>query len=489
MPLPTDPNTPWPPEEWREIYELYREHDAWYSGDPVRLSDVYSARISPTPRGRFWATEIKAERRTMLHIPIAGDIAATSANLLFSEPPKFYIPESDEGISDAQAAQDRLAELVDIGDVISRLIEGAETAAALGGVFIGPVWDDSVADYPILRVAQADAAIPEFRWGILQAVTLWRVVADDGERVWRHLERHEPGVILHGLYVGDAEHLGRRVDINAHPETQGLQEIIELPPSMANALAIRYVPNMRPNRRFRGKPIGQSDYAGSEAMMDALDEVWTSWLRDIRLGRARLIVPEEYLERRGDGKFVFDVDQEVFTPLDMAPTDGQGITAAQFAIRTEEHAKTALDLLERIVSAAGYSPQSFGLQIFGRAESGTALRIRERKSLMTKQKKERYWKSNLADVLEQMLIIDREVFGRPTPIYRPRVDFDDSIADDPKEIAESVDLLARAKAASIETRVRMLHPDWTDAEVKAEVETILAEEGMRVPDPMQIGLP
>src|SRR5690606_1023511 len=106
-----------------EIYELYREHDAWYSGDPVRLSDVYSARISPTPRGRFWATEIKAERRTMLHIPIAGDIAATSANLLFSEPPKFYIPESDEGISDAQAAQERLAELVDIGDVISRLIE------------------------------------------------------------------------------------------------------------------------------------------------------------------------------------------------------------------------------------------------------------------------------------------------------------------------------------------------------------------------------
>src|SRR5690606_24064631 len=228
---------------------------------------------------------------------------------------------------------------------------------------------------------------------------------------------------------------------------------------------------------------------GAEAMMDALDEVWTSWLRDIRLGRARLIVPEEYLERRGDGKFVFDVDQEVFTPLDMAPTDGQGITAAQFAIRTEEHAKTALDLLERIVSAAGYSPQSFGLQIFGRAESGTALRIRERKSLTTKQKKERYWKSNLADVLEQMLIIDREVFGRPTPIYRPRVDFDDSIADDPKEIAESVDLLARAKAASIETRVRMLHPDWTDAEVKAEVETILAEEGMRMPDPMQIGLP
>jgi len=52
-----------------------------------------------------------------------------------------------------------------------------------------------------------------------------------------------------------------------------------------------------------------------------------------------------------------------------------------------------------------------------------------------------------------------------------------------------VDLLARAKAASIETRVRMLHPDWTDAEVKAEVETILAEEGMRMPDPMQIGLP
>jgi len=487
--LPNDPSMTWPPGEWGPVYDLYQEHAAWYSGSPERLSDVYSARAyTPTPRGRFWATDIQKERRTMLHIPVAGDIAATSADLLFSEPPKFFIPEGDAGERDAIEAQGRLEALVDEGGLLNRLVEGAETAAAMGGVFIGPVWDDSVADYPILRVVQADAAVPEFRWGILQAVTLWRVVEDDGEVVWRHLERHEPGVILHGLYVGDATTLGRRVDLNSHAETQGLQDSVELPPSMANTLAIRYVPNMRPNRRFRGQAIGQSDYSGAEGMMDALDEVWTSWLRDIRLGRARLIVPEEYLQRSGDD-FAFDIDQEIWSPLDMAPTDGQGITESQFTIRTEEHAKTAADLLERIVAAAGYSPQSFGLQIMGRAESGVALRIRERKSLTTKQKKERFWSSNLNDVLEQMLIIDREVFGRPTPLYRPRVQFEDSITPDPREVAESVELVARAKAASVETRVRMLHPDWSREEVEAEVESILAEEGMRVPDMFQVGMP
>lgn len=53
---------------------------------------------------------------------------------------------------------------------------------------------------------------------------------------------------------------------------------------------------------------------------------------------------------------------------------------------------------------------------------------------------------------------------------------------DPKELAEEVELLTRAQAASIETKVRILHPDWTKDEIAAEVKTIRAEQAMDVPD-------
>src|SRR5690606_41985538 len=141
-------------------------------------------------------------------------------------------------------------------------------------------------------------------------------------------------------------------------------------------------------------------------------------------------VPEEWLERRdgpdGRPRWTFDLDREIFTSLDIDPASAQsaGITPSQFAIRTEEHARAALELLDRIISAAGYSPQSFGLKIEGRAESGTALRLRERKSLVTREKKARYWKPVLEDVLQMMLAIDREVVGntRIDPSFRPRVE-------------------------------------------------------------------
>lgn len=497
MALPDNPNLTWPPDPWQPIYRKYAEWSAWYSGDPNQIADVYASLVrTPTPKGRFWARELREEKRVALHVPVAGDIAETSADLLFSETPDIRIPEAhgESAPADAIEAQERLWEIIEKGGVHNRLLESAESTAALGGVFIGPVWDTESADVPLLRVVQADAALPEFRWGMLVAVTLWRVVEDDGDTVWRHLERHEPGVILHGLYRGDSTQLGRRVQLQSHSATADLDDVVTLPAAMADTLAIRYVPNVRPNRQFRSDPLGgylgRSDYAGSEALMDALDEVYTSWQRDVRLSKARVAVPEDWLDFGPDGKPKFPEDQEIFVAMGGIDADGgRGADFFQPAIRHVEHAQTCLNYIERIVSAAGYSPQSFGLSIDGRAESGTALRIRERKSLITQHKKKRYFEPAIEDVLWMMLVIDREIFRSGVTVYRPAVSIDDSIVPDIRELAESVDMINRAQAASIETRVRVLHPDWGEEEVQAEVERIQTETGRFVEDPWQVGMP
>jgi A118 family predicted phage portal protein len=489
MPLPTDSKTHWPPPSWKQVFDLYAEHDAWYSGDPNRLANVYSSMVqTPTPRGKHWAKEVKDERRTMLHVPIAGDIAGTSADLLFSEAPKIRIPEAHDGKSnDAKKTQERLDIIINEGGIFNRFVEGAETSAALGGVFIKPNWDSELAPFPILSLAQADNAVPEFKWGFLQAVTFWKVLETDGRTVWRLLERHEKGVILNGLYKGTDEALGVQVRLDSREDTADIEEVIQ---TGINDVLVRYVPNMRPNRRFRGSSLGQSDYAGSEGLMDALDEVYSSWMRDIRLGQGRIMVPEYFLERR-EGDFAFDVDKEVFTTFDM-PLGNEGmsqqININQFAIRTEEHKKASLELLDRIISSAGYSPQSFGLQIEGRAESGTALNIRERRSFITKSKKERYWKPAIEDVLFMMLQIDNLKLGSRVPLFRPSIEFQDSIQNDINQVATSVEMLNRAQAISTETKVRMIHPDWEKEQVEAEVKRILDEQGMGMPDPIQVGV-
>jgi A118 family predicted phage portal protein len=488
MPLENSYDVNFPPPSWRKYFDLYAEHSAWYSGDPNQLASVFSQLVyTPTPKGRFWSKQLFEERRTMLHVPMAGDLSGTSADLLFSEPPKIKIPEAFDTnpLSDAKDAQKRIEEIADDGGLYNKLLESAETCSALGGVFIKPNWDTELSEVPVLSIAQADNALPFFKFGFLSSVMFWKTIEeDDNGVVWRFCEMHEPGVIYNGLYKGDSRQIGLRVGMDVHPATAGIQEVIE---TQIPGLLVRYVPNMQPNRRFRGTSLGQSDYSGSEGLMDALDEVYSSWMRDIRLGQARIMVPEYFLQRQSDGNKSFDVDKEVYTTFNIDPltAQGMGITTSQFEIRTEQHKTTALELIDRIITNAGYSPSTFGLNIEGRAESGTALNIRERKTFLTKSKKERYWKSAIQDILYLMMLIDNIHLGnKSTPTeYYPLVEFQDSMYNDITQTSQTVSLLNTATAASIETKVRMIHPDWDMDQVNQEVAKIKEENGMNMADP------
>lgn len=491
MPLPTDSKQPWPPPSWRPFQADIAEAAVWYAGDVDALQKHYQPKGGDErpSRRRFWGrTNTTSPNPRRVHVPAAADIAATSADLLFGEPPSITIPEAHEtsATSGAKEAEDRLQSIAGQIGLANTLLEGAEVAAGLGGVYLRPVWDREQFDHPLLTVVHADAAVPEFQWGQLKAVTFWREVHRDGNTVWRHLERHEPGVILHGLYVGDVDQLGVQRSLDGHPSTRGLEDVVTLPGGI-KGLVVRYVPNVLPNRKRRSQPVGRGDTMGTETLMDALDATYTSWMRDIDLGKARIVVPGDWLERTGRGQgATFDVDREVFVGLpgvDPANDKSPPLSPVEFKIRTQEHAETAVALWERIISSSGYSAQSFGMAGEGGQVTATEVRAREGKSLRTRGRKERYWTPALEDEGEILLVIDREVFGNRHEVFRPKVTFADGIVDDPRQTAETVDLLHRAQAASIRTRVRMVQPELEGDELEAEVQSILDEEGLAVPDP------
>ena len=488
MPLP-DLDMPWPPSTLSGPYREMRVDDAWYSGDRRRLAKVYAGDEQRRDGlRRLWSRkrpELGRRHDGRLHIPLAGDIAATSADLLFSEPPAFTVNDS--------STQARLDELVEADGIVNTLLEAAEVAAALGGVFLRATWDRDVAARPLLTTVHADKAVPEFRWGQLVAATFWRELPGaDSSTVLRHLERHERGRVLHGLYQGTDDRLGRRVPLTEHTDTAALAgslgaagDAIE---TGIDALTCAYIPNMRPNRQHRGSPLGRSDFrAPLHDQFDALDETWSSWLRDIRLARARLIVPDGYLRDHGSGRGAsFDDDREIWQALRIPPDSGEGITLSQFAIRVAEHERTTAAITRQAVQFAGYSAGTFGLddQV---ATTATEVVARQRKSMITRDKKSRYWAPGLADMLHVLLMLDRAMFTPTVAPERPRLSFGDGVSEDPQTVAQTLSLLAQAQAVSTETKVRWLHPDWDDTAIAEEVDRILTETGAAVPDPMQAG--
>ena len=393
---------------------------------------------------------------------MAGDLASTSANLLFSQPPSLKADDDLQG----SATQDYLDNLVDDG-MHSKLLEAAECAAALGGVYLRVVWDTDISDKPWLDMVPPDAAIPEFRYDRLVAVTFWTVLEDHGKTVVRHLEKHIPhqNVILHGVFEGDQQKLGRRVDLGGFEQTAPLANLVDngdtiyLPDQPEDASTVVYVPNMRPNRVWRdlgpwAAPLGRSDYAGLETELDGLDEAFSSWMRDVRLGKARLVVPHSYLDNIGRGKgAVFEPDREVYSPLNMLvtgeATNGTGILEQQFDIRWQAHQNTVNTIIEHIIQSAGYDGQTLGLQ-GDIAQTATEVDARERKSLVTRGKKINYWRPAYSDLIYGLMTVHQIIGGRHgdmagvTPL-RPDVEFPDVVLPNQQELAQTVSTLGARK--------------------------------------------
>ncbi|MEU9140388.1 phage portal protein [Streptomyces sp. NPDC048404] len=488
MALP-DQGAAWPPPAWAPHYEAMGVDDAWYSGDRKRLARVYTNHPRPTERRRLWGRKSFAHRTDRrdhrLHVPLAGDIASTSADLLFADMPTITVEDT--------TTQERLNQLLDEGRAQQVFLGAAEQAAALSGVFLRVTWDRELADRPLLTVMQPDGATPEFRFGMLRAVNFWRELdGSTASTVWRHFERHEPGRIVHALYEGTGENVGRRVPLTEHPDTADLIGSLDADgegDSIATGirdLTAAYIPNMLPNRLHRGSPVGRSDYAAPiHDLFDALDETWTSWMRDIRLARARLIVPDGYMRNEGAGKGAsFDDDREVWHSLKMPPNEGAGITLNQFDIRVEEHLATGEAIMRQAAQAAGYSPQSFGLDGEGQPVTATEVDSRDARSMVTRRKKAGYWRHGVADMVHVLLQLDALLFGsRITPV-RPRVEFGDGVAESAEQTATTLELLSRAGAVSTATKVKILNPAWDDTAVQAEVRAILAETGAAAPDPV-----
>ena len=497
-------NMEWPPISG-EVSRSLNEWDAWWTGNRGRLSAIYggttvrpgqlSGGIVGWGSRMLWGTPPRGSSDHRIHLPLASDIASASSDMLFGRELSIDWGEGNE------VAGGRMETVLDEISWQSMLAEAGETAAALGGVFLRAGWDQDVADHPLMTVVAPDGALVDFSFGIPTAVTFWFTEAGDGNVVWRHTEQHEKGRIVHQLWKGSHNSLGTLQSLLEHPMTAGLAPSLDGEDYIltgTDALTAAYIPNMRPVPVWRRVPgaayLGRSDFGveGVIGLFDALDDTWTSWMRDIRLGRSRIFAASQMLQSDGPGQGAYvDLDREVYETLKIPfgdnPTVDSMISAQQFNIRVEEHARTIRELTLAAVSSCGYSGSTFGLDTEVEKTATEVGAVRGR-TMSTRDKKTRYWVPQLERFLFALSELDRSIFGHTGfNDTRPRVSFPDSIAPTPIELAQTAQALRAAEAASTYTLVKLVNPDWDDDQVDEEVERI--NESNAAPAPVLVNDP
>lgn len=527
MALP-DNGSVWPPLNHKTAYGDYEVFDAWYVGNVEALEVLYSTTRLVT-QGGLWGQAKRffmgtpnpgnqSQRPVKTHVPVPAAIARMSSSILWGDMPVVEaaseVPEET-----AKKINARIADLLD-DNAHAQFLENGEIASALGGGFLRVTWDTAAdPEKPFLTAVSPDAAVPDFRWGRLVGVTFWSELPpiDGNPAIWRLLERHEPGTVEWGLYQAKTSgELGMRVPLTDHPNAAGLANVVNADSGVetgSTLLTAVYMPNIKPNRLRRKDPIagnlGRSDFAGVDQLFDALNETVTSWQRDIRLGKARVLIDRELLTtgKAGEGA-TFNADQEFFTPLNgsggLPSAKGSANTAGgngpieqvQFKIRVQEHQETAMFLLEQIFSACGYSPQTFGFQSAHGPRTVTATEVdsREHMTMLTRSAKIMYARPQLQTLIAALLDVDEHVFNGPGRAdTMPVVEFPDAASPSMDALATTLQMLRAADAASTEVMVEMLHPDWDEQDIKDEVERIKAERAASklsaLPDPMFAHLP
>lgn len=505
MPLPEN-DTPWPPAELGDLLPDFYKWSAWYSGDVDQLTEAYGGSKygqiklakTPTPApmrgapGRImWGNPLaEGLDDDRLHVPLASDLCAASAELVYADPPKLTAATT--------AAQDQVSTYLDAG-LIDVAAGGHELGAALGGHYLQAVAPES--GPCLLESVAYDGAWPVFSRGKLISVAFWwELGRDNSGRVWRHFESHEldakgVGVIRHGLFLGTHLNVGQRMELTSRPETvyltkPGMLTDGQTWSSGTPGLDVVHILGRTPQRLWRHHPIGRhlgrSVFQAVEGLLSNLDLAYTSWMRDVDLARSRLVVADWLLQTTGPGQGAwFDMDRRLIVPMSIPQAVGQGdamdpVKMIQFAIRVQEHRDTCQELTEAVLRAASYSAQTFGEDEEGNAQTATGVLSKDSRSMRTRAKMIGAERAGLQTIVRKMLAMDEARGLGPVSDDQLTVAFPDGGQETILQLAQTAQALRAGEAASDETIVRMIHPDWTDTDIAREVGMIRTDSAARL---------
>lgn len=459
----------WPPKELADHWERIRGYRRRFENDTAEM-------LRHTPY--FSVSPERAKVYTP--VPLTREMARYSAALLFSDPPKVTLQGADEmedsGIDAEHPHQDLLDRILEANGLDPFLQAAAEQVAVEGRGAIRIIRDDEVAGgEPYLTHVSEDQIVWDVRHGravvggaCIQEYTRETVGQDDYYRLmeWHGVDPEFGGYIRRRLYQGKSFRLGEDVPLDAIPETAGFEE---------EEWTGLDVPTLI---RWDNVPGGYSDVAGVDALLERLDEAESLFVLKGRRSTPLTFADRSLADESGD----VDLEGVILTgDSNMDAEFGSSVTrtveVAQPQLQTDEHKGWIDHLREMILTHTGYSQSSWGIGELGRSDSGTALKLRQGRTLHTRSGKERMAVEAITNALAAaMAWSDGDGAERAAKDYRPLVMLGDGLPFDSMERAQEVATRRTAGVVSLWQAVREQHPDWLEEDVQAEVERIREEE-------------
>jgi A118 family predicted phage portal protein len=476
------------------------EGSVWYSGIEQDLAYFYRTEAKNFIRNNevsesnnyFWANTKRDIRK--IHTGIPQLISEKMVDLIVGNGYEIKVEGKDE-----VKLQEMLDEILADNKFKNLLGKSIETESWSGGVAWKLSFNPLVSDYPIIEMWQPENYTNNVISGRI-VEDIFYIYYEKGASKYRLSEIY--GVSTKGAYIDyKLEKLTFKTNAQDSKGEWLACELSELPETAErkrvdfigyfNKLS-GYKPNKLPNSEFRYSVLGESDYAGSYGLMDALDEIKSTWIQEMRDGKLHRYFPEEMMIKGTNAEYQypdeFTKDHILFADSPSENTDKQKIQYAQGDIRAEKYIESWKICLADTLNNAGLSPLTVGVTgLESIASSEASQQEREKVSIRTRNKKSELWVEFLEPILTTTLDFYHMVKGMKempdgtftvgrVPEAKVLVTFNDYIIKSKRDRTEEVQQ-GIGTSWDILTGVRYVHDDMTEREQLAISARVKLENG------------
>lgn len=447
--------------------DVLTEYFLWFMGDEDLLREYYqnfnlriNTLISLKSDNYFYSNIAQGQR--VVHSGLPYSISSTKARVLFSSPVIVTVKEPEGTTTD----QDRLDNILKLNTMDLKNKTGAKTES-WSGCFAYKIIIKPDVDYPIVKMfdkRKFEILTIDNRIQEIVFITHFK----DGNKLYEFHERYGFGFIKNDLFEVISHDDKKEVSLNTIDQTKDVEPLIELKGEFVAA-------GFKPNETMWGR----SDYQGQLSEFDALDEAWSGFVRDVRLGAAKAYIPENMQQRDQDGNLLkFNEFNNNINMManDMNPNNKNELKFQQADIRADEYKITLNQIKDNILENVGLAPVTLGRQTEV-VDSGIARRDKEKPTIRTRSEMISLWKPFLESFYEKLLkaqdLIDNNNKTEPKD-YIVNVKFPAYIEpNSPEEIKNAKELVE----SNLMSKKKMMieHLSRSEDEAIAEINQMVIE--------------
>jgi len=376
-----------------------------------------------------------------------------------------------------------------------------------GGVAWKIVLDKEFSNYPIIQKADQRNFHLITKYGRVIGVSFKEYYLENKQNYIFYetytTDENGDAMILSKLYIVDKNKQEREVPLTELKQTKDLEPELILK-GLKGALGFSKK-NKTTNKEFSNSPYGESDYAGLYSHFDALDEVASSMIDDIRKNKIKTYIPETFLpvDKYGNRTSLDEFENNFIQLKGHDPAD-EGSDKIEFSnpgSRIIEYMENWKIELMQVINGFGLSPLTIGATGLESLNASDASQIqREKVSLRTRKTKVNLWQEFLNKLVPQMINAylylnsdDKEEIGDLIEIaknpdkYKIKVDFkfEEYLIRPIEERLASFSLARNPQnlSISLEEMVRQVYRgEKTEDEIREEIDRLKMELNLTIDD-------